>query len=422
MVKAIRGFNDILPGESGLWRWFESEAQRVFETYGFAEIRLPVVEKTELFIRGIGDTTDIVSKEMYTFPDRKGESLTLRPEGTASAVRAYVEHKQYTSPLTKVYYSGPMFRYERPQKGRQRQFYQIGAEVLGDASPAADAETIAMLMDFFKAVGVEGTLYINSLGCSSCRPVYKIELLRFLGVHTDELCKNCTKRIEENPLRALDCKSPKCREATTEAPSIIDHLCLDCNKHFDDVIDLLNLMKIKYHTDHRMVRGLDYYTRTTFEVKAEGLGAQDTIAAGGRYDKLVSELNGPDTPCVGFALGMERLAIVYNSNEDANKPAPLDEPLIYVITLGKAARKAGMEIIKGLREDGRRVEADLMGESVKKSMKRADKLGAAYALLLGDNELEEGKITIKDMKAAEQTNVPLDKISTWLAERASKKA
>ncbi|MBI5810275.1 MAG: histidine--tRNA ligase, partial [Deltaproteobacteria bacterium] len=273
-ITAIRGFNDILPGESGLIRHIEDEAFRVFSTYGFSEVRLPIVEKTQLFSRSIGETTDIVEKEMYTFPDRHGESLTLRPEGTASVVRAYIEHKLYTNPVTKLFYSGPMFRYERPQKGRYSQFYQIGAEVLGDESPGADAETIEMLMNLFARLGVKGAhLQINSLGCGQCRPHYKQKLRAFLSGMDEKLCGNCRKRIDENPLRALDCKNPLCVSATDDAPPIAGALCNVCKGHFEKVRGSLDGLGIDAAVNHRMVRGLDYYTKTAFEISAGvGLG------------------------------------------------------------------------------------------------------------------------------------------------------
>ena len=417
-VRAIRGFNDILPGDTLLWRHIEAEAFRVFASYGFREIKLPIVEKTELFARSIGETTDIVEKEMYSFPDRRDESLTLRPEGTAPAVRAYVEHKLYTSPITKLYYTGPMFRYERPQKGRYRQFYQIGAEVLGDGSPAVDAEALEMLVNYFNSIGLkDAALNINSLGCSSCRPPYKMELLRFLTSRMDDLCENCSRRVEENPLRALDCKSEHCKAATTDAPSILDHLCQECMEHFASVKHFLALHKVSYHLNPRMVRGLDYYSRTTFEITARGLGAQDTVAAGGRYDGLVGELGGPETPCFGFAIGIERLAIAAAHSNALGKR--LSTPLVYFISLGADTFQKGIETVRALREAGLRVEADYRSGPLKAAMKRADKLGACQTAILGEDELAAEEVSLKDMSSAAQERVPLKGLSGLLTERLS---
>ncbi|MEK7773671.1 MAG: histidine--tRNA ligase, partial [Deltaproteobacteria bacterium] len=369
-ITAIRGFNDILPGESEVFRLIESEAWRVFSSYGYSEVRLPAVEKTELFSRSIGEATDIVEKEMYTFPDRHGDSLTLRPEGTASAVRAYIEHKLYTAPVAKLYYTGPMFRYERPQKGRYRQFYQIGAECLGDGSPRSDAEALSMLMTFFERLNLKGaSLQINSLGCADCRPAYKERLKTFLGGRVERLCENCRRRVGMNPLRALDCKSHGCVDATNDAPSIIESLCRPCSSHFEDVLGHLRLSGIEARINPRMVRGLDYYTRTTFEIIAEGLGSQNAVAAGGRYDRLVAELGGPETPCFGFAIGMERLALIIKEGVPVR-------PLVVFIALGAPAQEKGAALLKGWREKGLKLTEDFSSGQLKNRMKRADRLGA----------------------------------------------
>ena len=399
-ITAIRGFNDILPPASALWRRIEEEAARHFSTYGFSEIRLPVLERTELFKRSIGETTDIVEKEMYTFADRKGDSLTLRPEGTAPAVRAYVEHKLYTSPETRLYYTGPMYRYERPQKGRYRQFYQIGAEVLGSAEPEVDGEVMEMLVALFTSLGVKGaTLEINSLGCTECRPGYRQELLTFLGGVKDALCDNCLRRIEENPLRALDCKSPGCIEATKEAPQTTESLCEECDNHFKGVRSYLKEGGVEAAINPRMVRGLDYYSKTAFEVTAEGLGSQNAVAAGGRYDSLVKELGGPDTPCFGFAVGMERLVLSIGEGDTT------EGPLTYVLTLGDKTRAAGRELAEKLRQAGARVMVDYSEAPIKKKMKKADRVGAGYTLIIGEDEMNSGTVTIKDLSSGEQTKV-----------------
>lgn len=399
-IASVRGFNDILPPESGLWRHIEETAWSVFRTYGFSEIKLPIVEKTELFLRSIGETTDIVEKEMYTFTDRHGDSITLRPEGTAPAVRAYIERKLYTAPVTRLYYTGPMFRYERPQKGRYRQFYQLGAEVFGDESPRADAETISMLMRYFGKLGVEGAaLQINSLGDRNCRPAYKEKLYNYLKERTGDLCENCLKRIDANPLRALDCKVPGCIEATKNAPSILESLCEPCGGHFSEVRRFLSLYGVTPVLNPRMVRGLDYYTRTTFEITADtGLGSQNAVAAGGRYDNLVSELGGPDTPCFGFAAGIERLALIMKGG------AP-GKPLTVFIALGDEAVRKGIELISAWRDAGIRVVEDFSTGALKNRMKKADRLSADFVVILGENELKTGTVTIKDMKKAEQADV-----------------
>ncbi len=397
-IVSVRGFNDILPEEAEIWRYMEEESFRVFSGYGFSEIKAPIVERTELFSRSIGETTDIVEKEMYTFLDRNGDSLTLRPEGTAPVVRAYIEHKLYASPLAKFYYTGPMFRYERPQKGRYRQFYQIGAEVLGDSSPGTDAESIEMLMRFFERIGLkEIKLEINSLGCPDCRPVYKEKLYSFLLGGKVMLCDNCVRRIETNPLRALDCKNPGCIEATREAPSIIDSLCAVCSEHFAKVRSLLKRLNIDFTINPRMVRGLDYYTKTTFEITSTGLGSQNAVAAGGRYDGLVGELGGPMTPCFGFAIGMERVALLIRENGVFRK-----KPLSVFIALGAEAEEKGVELLRAWRERGLKIIEDFSGGTLKSRMKRADKLGAGFVLILGSDELKAGEVTIKDMSTAGQ--------------------
>jgi histidyl-tRNA synthetase len=409
-ITAIRGFNDILPEDTVVWRHIEDTAFSIFSSYGFSEIKLPVVEKTELFRRSIGETTDIVEKEMYTFSDRRGDSLTLRPEGTAPAVRAYIEHKLYTAPVTRLYYTGPMFRYERPQKGRYRQFYQIGAEVLGEPDPGADAETLAMLTDFFGKLGLTGVLLqINSLGCVECRPGYKEKLIGYLHKVADRLCENCRRRMEANPLRALDCKNPGCIEATKDAPSIIDSLCVSCSEHFSKVREYLKGYGIEAGVNPRMVRGLDYYTKTTFEITAEGLGSQNAVAAGGRYDRLVEDLGGPPTPCFGFAIGIERVALLLKGKGVRHAP------LIVFIALGPEAGEKAVELVSGWREKGLRVMVDFGGGSLKSRMKRADRVGARYVVILGSDELEAGTVTVKDMKTASQDafafNVAFDRLS-----------
>ncbi|OGQ60792.1 MAG: histidine--tRNA ligase [Deltaproteobacteria bacterium RIFCSPLOWO2_02_FULL_53_8] len=412
-ITAVKGFNDILPNETFIWKFIEQTACRIFTSYGYSEIKVPVVEKTELFMRSIGETTDIVEKEMYSFLDRHGDGLTLRPEGTASVVRAYIEHKLYTAPINKLFYYGPMFRYERPQKGRYRQFYQIGAEVMGEDHPFMDAETIEMLVEFFKEIGLQGiTLYINSLGCAECRPGYKQTLTRYLEGVKDRLCENCQRRLSVNPLRALDCKSTGCIAATQDAPKITDSLCTRCKQHFIFVTDSLSRRGIIAIPNPRMVRGLDYYTKTTFEITAAaGLGAQNAVAAGGRYDGLVKDLGGPATPCFGFAMGMERVALLL---QETGLRSVKEPPLCAFIALGKEAEMAGTAIIKILREDGLRVVEVFTEGGLKTRMKMADRLGAGFAIILGEDELKTGKVIIKDMKTATQDTINLLDAATAL--------
>lgn len=419
-ITAVRGFNDILPSETRVWRHIEEQAAGLFSSYGFSEIRVPVVEKTGLFSRSIGTATDIVEKEMYTFPDRGGDSLTLRPEGTASIVRAYIEHKLYAAPLQRLFYSGPMFRYERPQKGRYRQFHQIGVEVLGDESPLSDAETIEMLMRLFERLGILGiSLHLNSLGCEDegCRPKYKDGLRDFLHAKEDKLCENCRRRINLNPLRALDCKNPVCIAATEDAPQLIHSFCVPCSVHFEIVKQGLKDRAVEFNVNPRMVRGLDYYTRTTFEVLASGkgeLGSQNAVAAGGRYDRLVEVLGGPKTPCFGFAMGMERLVLLIN------KDTLKDVPMIVFIALGKEAQKPCLGLVRGLRDRGARVVEDFSSGPLKFRMKRADRLGASYAVIFGEDELASGALTLKDMATGAQEKVRLS--LDLLADRLGLKA
>lgn len=414
MINSIRGFNDILPPETSVWQQVEKEARGIFAAYGFSEIRVPIVEKTGLFSRSIGETTDIVEKEMYTFADRHGESITLRPEGTAPVVRAYIEHKLYgVDPVAKFYYLGPMFRYERPQKGRFRQFHQIGAEVFGIDDPAADAETLEMLVSLFQKLELEGiSLQINSLGCKDCRPLYKENLLTFLKDKKAALCQDCQRRYEINPLRTLDCKSQGCVEITSHAPSILDAVCNGCKTHFEKVKEYLTLSQVDFSLNPKMVRGLDYYIRTTFEITALGLGSQNAVAAGGRYDGLVKSLDGPDTPGFGFAIGMERLVMLLK--DSGQQSAVSGQPLVFMVILGDRAEKMAVPLIKILRSKGIRLERDYGNKSIKAQMKRADKLGAQFVLILGENELASGSIIMKNMESGEQENIPLNKVEERL--------
>jgi len=422
-ITSVKGFADIFPGEVEIWQSVEAEARRILAAYNFAEIRIPIVEKTELFSRSIGETTDIVEKEMYTFEDRDsrgGEStdvtkLTLRPEGTAGVVRAYVESEMYKiEPVRKLYYMGPMFRRERPQKGRMRQFHQIGAEALGRGDPFIDAEILLLLSDFFTAVGLtEPSLQINSLGDSACRPGYRETLLAFLRQREDSLCANCRQRMERNPLRALDCKEPGCIEATKDAPSILDSLCAPCREHFATVQRLLRDTGVPFTLNPRMVRGLDYYCRTTFEWTTARLGSQSAVAAGGRYDGLVQELGGPSIAGVGFALGVERLTMLLRMQDRSTA----NGPSFFVVWVGDRARDWAFPIVHRLRQKGIAVEMEGETRSLKSQMRRADKLKAVSVLIVGDNELTGGKALLRDMATKQQEEIAMDSIEAELLAR-----
>ena len=402
-ITGIKGFNDILPGEVEKWQHVEATARRVFERYGFAEIRVPVLEKTELFARSIGDATDIVEKEMYSFEDKGGNAVTLRPEGTAGVMRAFIEHKLYAQdPVAKLYYLGPMFRYERPQKGRYRQFHQIGCEVTGVDDPKVDAQVLTMLCHFFADLGLtEPSLQINSLGCRDCRPVYRQALKDFLRVRLDLLCDDCKRRFETNPLRALDCKSTGCQEATVGAPSVLDHLDAACAEHFARTRRHLEAVGTTYTINPRMVRGLDYYTRTTFELVTGLLGAQAAVAAGGRYDGLISELGGPQISGIGFAMGVERVALLLGEGEFGKRPD------LFIAALGEEAQNEAFRLMCALQRLGLFVEMDYEGKSLKSQMRRADKFRARYTLIVGGDELARGTGPLKNMDAGGQDEVAL---------------
>ena len=392
-LTAVKGFNDILPCESGRWQYIEQTARRVFELNGFGEIRVPVMEKTELFCRSIGDATDIVEKEMYTFIDKGENSVTLRPEGTAGVMRAFIEHKMYAvDPVAKLYYLGPMFRYERPQKGRYRQFHQIGAEITGVHDPLADAQVLNMLDSFFREIGLtEPALQINSLGCPECRPAYRAALKSFLEERLEQLCDDCKRRFTTNPLRTLDCKVPGCNLATAGAPSSLEYLCSQCDEHFSGVRNYLDLSSTSYSINSRMVRGLDYYTRTTFEMVTGLLGSQSAVAAGGRYDGLISELGGPAIPGIGFAMGLERVALLLGSKEFVALPD------LFIVTMGRGERDYSFRLMDSLLKSGVRVEMDYEGKSLKSQMRRADKLKVRYCVVIGENEVSSGRASFKRM-------------------------
>ncbi len=405
MIQLIRGFKDILPGEVEVWQHIESVARGLFEDFGFKEIRIPIMERTELFARSIGEDTDIVEKEMYTFPDRKGDLITLRPEATASICRSYIQHKMYAEdPVQKFYTIGPMFRRERPQKGRYRQFYQINAEIFGVASPLADVELIFLLKTLCERLSAgDVEAHINSLGCPECRPVFKTALQEYIASRTEALCSDCARRKDRNPLRVLDCKVPGCREAMQKAPSIIDHLCPACTQHFNTVQASLASLEVPFIVDKRLVRGLDYYTRTTFEIQTRSLGAQSAVAGGGRYDGLVKMLGGPDMPATGFAIGFDRLAEVV----DLDKQAYIKKPDLYIAALDEKSGSMAFEWLCALGIDGIQASMDFEGRSLKSQMKRAGRCGARYTLIVGEDEQATGQAILRNMTTREQVSVPL---------------
>ncbi len=415
-IQSIRGVKDILPGDIEKWQWVEEIARNVFSKYGFKEIRLPIFEKTALFSKSIGETTDIVEKEMYTFTDRSDEQITLRPEGTASVVRAYIEHKMYNPPsVVKLYYMGPMFRYERPQAGRFRQFYQIGIEAMGTDNPAVDVEVMTLLIEFFRELGLmELELQINSLGCAECRPKYRETLKDAIRAHLDDLCQNCNQRYERNPLRVLDCKVERDREIAKELPKTKDHLCEPCQTNFKQVQNLLDTTGTPYSLNSLLVRGLDYYSRTTFEVVSTGLGAQNAICGGGRYDSLVEEFEGPPTPCFGFALGMERLISVIPFGKEVDLES---RPDIFVVSLGDEAKEPTFKLIHDLRKEGFSVDQDYAGGSMKSQMRKANKSAARFSLIVGENELKSGKYLLKDMETGSQQELPANDLPKAVREQ-----
>ena len=414
-LKALNGFKDILPDEIGLWRRVESVARDIFERFHFSEIRLPILEQTELFARSIGADTDIVEKEMYTFIDKR---VTMRPEATASLMRAYIQHSMHAAkPLQRLFTIGPMFRHERPQKGRLRQFHQMDVEILGSASPRVDAELMAMGDLLFKELGVDVSLEINSLGCPECRPAYRAQLLDFIHARLEDLCDDCVRRSTKNPLRVLDCKKTGCREQVEAAPAITDHLCSACHDHFEVVEKSLEQLGVGYTLNKFMVRGLDYYIRTTFEFITSDLGAQSAVCAGGRYDGLIEMLGGGKTPGIGFAMGLERLVLLLQQkNQLSAKGSEVD---LFLAGLGETASGRCYTLMNELRKEGLRVDMDIEARSLKSQMKQADKAGAAFVLILGDQELEQGAAVLRDMATREQVDVAIE--STAIKEAVAPK-
>lgn len=414
--QAIRGMNDILPGESALWQRLEATLREVLAGYGYHEIRLPLVEKTELFARSIGEITDIVEKEMYTFADRNGDSLTLRPEGTAGCVRACVEHGLLHHQTQRLWYAGPMFRYEKPQKGRYRQFHQVGAEAYGMAGPDIDAELICLSARLWRRLGIRDVaLQINSLGSSAARLAYRGRLVTYFAARRDELDEDSRRRLDTNPLRILDSKNPALRAVIAEAPSLLDHLDPESQTHFAELRALLDAAGIAYQINPRLVRGLDYYCKTVFEWVTDTLGAQGTICAGGRYDGLIEQLGGQAVPGVGFALGLERLVAMLAA---AGQPAAEPAPHAYLIAVGDAAQRHGLALAERLRDrlPDLRLRMNCGGGGFKPQFRRADASGARFALILGEAEVAAGTVAIKPLRAAEteQLTLPSDQVAEYL--------
>lgn len=416
MIKGIKGVKDILPEETPRWRLIEDTARRWAMWYGFQEIRVPIFEVTTLFARSIGATTDIVEKEMYTFADRDGSSLTLRPEGTAGTVRAFIEHNRAADPLPQKYcYLGPMFRHERPQAGRLRQFHQFGVESFGVSDPRADVEVISLLWRILSHLRLQGlTLEMNSLGYQKDRVRYKPVLVDYLKTVAVRLCGNCQRRLETNPLRVLDCKVPECRAATEAAPRLTDHLSPAATDHFNQVLRGLESVGIPVHLNPRLVRGLDYYCLTTFEVTASGLGAQNAVGAGGRYDGLVEQLDGPKVPAVGFAVGLERISLMLPP--DTVVPAT---PRVYVAAFGEKAAPSGFQLLDELRRQGVPADMDFRSGTLKAHLRQADRLGVLYTVLLGDDEIAKGSAIVRNMQTKAQEEVVLSDLPTTLKTRLS---
>lgn len=405
MIQKPRGTFDILPSDTPVWQYIEKTARDTAANFGYGEIRTPTFEATELFQRGVGDTTDVVQKEMYTFTDRENRSFTLRPEGTASVARALVENGKCSDTLPlKLYYMINCFRYEKPQAGRSREFYQFGVEMYGAADAAADADVIALGSEIIAKLGIKDvSLHINSIGCPDCRPKYRQALYDYFKAHEDELCDTCKQRLETNPLRILDCKSPICSAIGKDAPKSIDHLCEGCADHMDKLKNHLDEMGIEYEIDTNIVRGLDYYTRTVFEFICTAIGAQSTVCGGGRYDGLMKEIGGPQMPGIGFAMGITRLILAMEAC--GAMPETKHEPLLYIAPMGAAAQCKAAGIVAKLRREGVYAEYDLVARSLKAQMKYADKINAKYTLIIGDNEIENGKAILKNMQESSQVEV-----------------
>jgi histidyl-tRNA synthetase len=408
--KALYGTHDLLPDDSFQWQNLEEKVRKIISLYNYKEIRTPIFEETDLFARSIGQDTDIVQKEMYTFLDQGKRSLTLRPEGTAGVVRAYLEHSLgEKSPLVKLFYFGPMFRQERPQKGRLREFYQFGVEAIGSLDPSLDAEVIDLSVKICHALGIaDFKLHLNSIGCPACRPIHRDKFLNYMKDKVDELCEDCKTRFLRNPLRMFDCKKEECTKQLKNAPVMIDFLCEECKNHYNLVKQYLGELKIDYFEDKTLVRGLDYYTKTAFELKSKLLGTQDTLCGGGRYDLLVEELGGKNTPAIGFAAGIERFLLVLKmEKKQDSEEKNLD---LFIATLGDQAKSLAMKLIRDLREKNIICETDYLNRSLKAQMKEANRQKAKKVLIIGEDEIKKGKAILKEMESGEQKEIELEKI------------
>ena len=415
MINIPKGTKDMLPEEAYKWHYVENTAREVASLYGFKEIRTPIFEHTELFLRGVGETTDIVTKEMYTFEDKGNRSITLKPEGTAGVVRSYIENAldQVVLPM-KAYYISPIFRYERPQNGRLREHHQFGVEMFGAEGPEADGEIISLANTLLKKVGLTAIrLYINSIGCPECRKNYNKALMEYIGSNLDKMCNQCKERFNKNPLIILDCKEEGCKAITANAPKVTDYLCEDCKAHFEGVKANLDARGIEYEVNPQIVRGLDYYTRTVFEFVSTDIGAQGTVCGGGRYNGLVSELGGKETPAVGFGCGLERLILVLENTNSLKAEKEISK--IYIAPMGENAKAKATQIVDNLRSCGIKAETDLMNRSVKAQMKYANKIGVEYVVVIGDSELESGVVEIKDMANSTSEQIKIDDICAYLS-------
>ncbi|MGO1652474.1 histidine--tRNA ligase [Senegalia sp. (in: firmicutes)] len=410
LTRAPRGTKDVLPNESYKWQYLEKVFREVCNNFGYKELRTPTFEHTELFERGVGETTDVVQKEMYTFLDKGDRSITLKAEGTAPAARSYIENKLYADPQPiKTFYITPIFRYERPQKGRLREHHQFGVEVYGSESPSIDAEVMSILDNLYKKLGIKGIeLQINSIGCSKCRPNYDQALKEFLNEKLDDLCETCNSRFDTNPMRILDCKNDNCQNQLKDAPTMLDYLCDECNQHFDMVKAYLDNLEIEYIVNPRIVRGLDYYTKTAFEFISSEIGAKSTVCGGGRYDGLVEQIGGPHTPAIGFGMGIERLLLTLENN---NIELPKDDDLdIFIVTMDEKSKALAMKIIKDLREINISSDLDHLDRSVKAQFKYSNKLNSTYTIVIGNDEIENKSVKIKNMKTSEQEEISLENI------------
>jgi len=414
LYKAPRGTSDILPQEQAYWRYVEQKVANVCQLYGYERIDAPTFEDTQLFSRSVGEGTDIVEKEMYTFEDRGGNQITLRPEGTAPVCRAYLEHGMHNLPQpVKLYYMASIFRYERPQGGRYRQHHQFGYEAIGDDDPALDTEVIDMAWQFFLSLGLQNlSLQLNSIGCKKCRPQYLTRLKDYYADHAHQLCPDCKTRLKRNPLRLLDCKKPSCQQIANSAPRSIDNLCPQCDEHFNQLKNYLSLLDLPFVINHCLVRGLDYYTKTVFEIQPEAEGAQSTVGGGGRYDDLIEELGGKPTPAIGFAAGIER--IILNLKRQNISIPPLPQPQVFIAHVGDEARGEAIKLASNLRRAGIGVIEAAGSKSLKAQLRQANTLGARHAVIIGEQEIKSGTVILRDMTTAQQKTIPLNQLQGLL--------